>query len=61
LAALAVIAEEDVTESEAVVPEAAIASAIGSLSAFEPQFEAARNAGLRRKEYSLGCCLWLIY
>jgi len=38
-----------VLEQEAGSKEAAVASAIESLSAFEPQFEAARNAGLRRK------------
>jgi serine/tyrosine/threonine adenylyltransferase len=38
-----------VLEQETGSKEAAIASAIESLSAFEPQFEAARNAGLRRK------------
>ncbi len=38
-----------VLEQEAGSKEAAVESAIESLSAFEPQFGAARNAGLRRK------------
>jgi uncharacterized protein YdiU (UPF0061 family) len=38
-----------VLEQETGSKEAALASANESLAAFEPQFEAARNAGLRRK------------
>jgi uncharacterized protein YdiU (UPF0061 family) len=38
-----------VLEQETGSKEGAIASAVESLSAFEPHFEAARNAGLRRK------------
>jgi uncharacterized protein YdiU (UPF0061 family) len=38
-----------VLEQETESKEGALASAIEALAAFEPQFEAARNAGLRRK------------